>query len=583
MSDKTPDPSPNETSGSPPTKPTSIKPDEEQVGPSAFTHHERAAPTSAQESLMGLAQTLNSPEEREPPWGRKRRTFAAGEWVAGHFKVVRPLGEGGMGEVFIALDTSLGRRVALKTVKLPSNLPNRRLVRVLKFFRLEAASMAQLNHPNIVMVYQFEKHHTTPVMVLELVEGNSLKAMLAEQGAMAEGRALKLALQLAKALAFAHSKGVIHRDLKPSNVMVTPDETVKVLDFGLALMRQDVLLQAFECSSDELSERLGSAPPSAGTPGYMAPEQSMGLEPLDERVDIWAFGITLFEMLTGLGPRDSGASIKMGVPPWPEACTVSVPTRALVGSCLEMSPALRQTSFEEVATVLERLVEEHRVAPWVARSRRRTNVVERPNAFVGRSAAMEQLTRWGLGPGRSVVTVVGPAGVGKTRLVVQWGLTCVQEDERWQVWMVDLAEATDEQGVLLALSQTFEVALTGKAPIQQMGWVFERKEGLVLVVDNCEQVLEPLRVLLPQWLAQAPDMRLVATSQVPLELDCEQLLRLEPLTVPSRGERGEEASTEAWALFHHRARDSRPGWVCPPDQEAHPTAAAAPPAVLPDL
>jgi serine/threonine protein kinase len=198
----------------------------------------------------------------------------------GPYRIVSPLGAGGMGEVYRAHDSKLGRDVAIKTLPAAFVRDPERLAR----FRREARTLASLNHPNIAAIYGVEESDGVDCLVLELVEGETLCGPLPIE------RALDCAGQVADALEAAHEKGIIHRDLKPSNVKVTPQGKVKVLDFGLAKA-----ISGRESNTD-LSQSLPGQ--IVGTPSYMSPEQVRGKD-VDNRTDIWAFGCLLFELLTG--------------------------------------------------------------------------------------------------------------------------------------------------------------------------------------------------------------------------------------------------------------------------------------------
>jgi Tol biopolymer transport system component len=215
-----------------------------------------------------------------------------------HYRVTAALGAGGMGEVYRATDTTLGRDVAIKVLPPEVVQDPERLGR----FQREAHLLASLNHPHIAAIYGLEEADGTPFLALELVEGEDLKERLAK-GAIPVDEAIEIAEQIAEALEEAHSKGIVHRDLKPANVKLTPEGKVKVLDFGLA-----------KAWSGEDSE--GSSPSAAlsqsptlahtgtvagvilGTAAYMSPEQARG-KPVDKRADVWSFGVLLWEMVTG--------------------------------------------------------------------------------------------------------------------------------------------------------------------------------------------------------------------------------------------------------------------------------------------
>ncbi len=211
----------------------------------------------------------------------------------GPYEIVGLIGLGGMGEVYRARDTKLGRDVALKT--LPSELATdeSRLVR----FEREAQLLATLNHPNVAQIYGLEQAGGTTAIVMELVDGATLAARLAT-GAIPTDEALEIAFQLADALEAAHERGIVHRDLKPANIAVRPDGRVKVLDFGIAKVLAEVAHGARPLEPTSLPTQVTRPGFAIGTTAYMSPEQARG-KPVDQRTDIWAFGCILYEMLTG--------------------------------------------------------------------------------------------------------------------------------------------------------------------------------------------------------------------------------------------------------------------------------------------
>ena len=218
----------------------------------------------------------------------------------GHYEISTLLGKGGMGEVWRARDTKLGRDVAIKTLPEEFAKDADRLAR----FEREARLLASLNHPNIAAIHGFEEDNGTHFLVLELVEGDTLADQI-KRGAIPVEESLKLALQIAEALEAAHGKGVIHRDLKPANIKVTPDSKVKVLDFGLAKAFAGDQADVSVSNSPTLSMAASQQGIILGTAAYMSPEQARG-ETTDNRADIWAFGCVLFEMLTGTSVFSKG-------------------------------------------------------------------------------------------------------------------------------------------------------------------------------------------------------------------------------------------------------------------------------------
>ena len=210
----------------------------------------------------------------------------------GPYSVTEQIGAGGMGEVYRARDTKLDRDVALKILPEDFASDPERLAR----FQREAKVLASLNHPNIAQIHGLEDSTETRALVLELVPGPTLQDRIAK-GPIPLDEALPIARQIAEALEAAHEQGIIHRDLKPANVKVKDDGTVKVLDFGLAKVLQP------EAGSDPSEAPTLTASATRvgvimGTAAYMSPEQAKGRQ-VDKRADIWAFGVVLFEMLTG--------------------------------------------------------------------------------------------------------------------------------------------------------------------------------------------------------------------------------------------------------------------------------------------
>jgi len=285
------------------------------------------------------------------------------------YEIVGPLGAGGMGEVYRARDTRLARDVAIKILPIGLAADPDRLAR----FEREARVLASLNHPNIAAIYGVEQAGDTRAIVLELVEGEDLSVHLHGQRLRAD-EATAIAAQIAAALDAAHERGIVHRDLKPANIRVTPDGTVKVLDFGIAKPGADG-------SSSNLTHSPTTIGPTAdgtllGTAPYMSPEQARG-KAVDKRTDIWAFGCVLFEMVTGrkafAGETTSDviAAILQGEPDW-SAVPAGTPDglRALLERCLDKDPKRRLRDIADAVPYLESRAGAAppvgRSAPWTA-------------------------------------------------------------------------------------------------------------------------------------------------------------------------------------------------------------------------
>jgi serine/threonine-protein kinase len=270
-----------------------------------------------------------------------------------HFRIVGRLGEGGMGVVYRAEDEKLRRTVALKLLR-PSHDDEDRRRRFLR----EARSAASIAHPNIAAVYEVGEDDGVGFIAMELIEGETLRARLA-RGRMEVGAALSIARAVLAGLVRAHERGIVHRDLKPDNVMIDRDGHVKILDFGLAKLRVDA------DPSSPIARTESVAPTTEegrllGTPEYMSPEQAEG-HAVDERADVFAFGVLLYEMLTGERPfrgRSSMqviASILRDVPAPLRSIAPAVPTdiEAVVTKCLAKTPADRWPSARAVLGAID--------------------------------------------------------------------------------------------------------------------------------------------------------------------------------------------------------------------------------------
>ena len=274
----------------------------------------------------------------------------------GPYEILSPLGAGGMGEVYRAKDTRLGRHVAIKVLPPSFSQDAERLRR----FEGEARAASLLNHPNITAVFDVGQHDGSPYVVSELLEGETLRSRLAA-GPLAPRKATEYAIQIAQGLAAAHEKGIVHRDLKPENLFVTEDGRIKILDFGLAKLIQPDAGTAPQTSVPTAS--LGTEPGVVmGTVGYMSPEQVKG-QPADPRSDIFSFGAILYEMLSGRRAfrGDSAVETMSAIlkedPPDLSATNGKLPPglERLVRHCLEKSPAQRFQSARDLAYDLESL------------------------------------------------------------------------------------------------------------------------------------------------------------------------------------------------------------------------------------
>jgi eukaryotic-like serine/threonine-protein kinase len=312
--------------------------------------------------------------------------LTAGERV-GPFKVVAPIGKGGMGEIYRARDTRLNREVALKMLPDGSATDEESLKR----FERETRAVAALNHPNILAIHDTGMHRDLPYAVTELLQGETLADRL-RSGALAPLRAAEIASQIAEGLAAAHAMGVIHRDIKPDNIFLTNDGRAKILDFGIARIENPSLRTGKFAHSSSTSSSVFVI----GTAGYISPEQVRGRH-ADARSDIFALGAVFFEMLTGRRAfqRDSpvetlGAVLRDNPRKQPEVQKIPETLQGFLFRCLEKDPADRYQSARDLLMDLRAYqagavkeagarVQFRSVPPW---RHRRTRIVLRGIAGV---------------------------------------------------------------------------------------------------------------------------------------------------------------------------------------------------------
>jgi eukaryotic-like serine/threonine-protein kinase len=277
----------------------------------------------------------------------------------GPYEVLAAIGAGGMGEVFRARDTKLGRDVALKILPDAFASDPDRLAR----FTGEAQTLAALNHPNIAHIHGLEESGGVRALVMELVEGENLAEQLV-RGPIPLGEALLIARQIAEALEAANEQGIIHRDLKPANIKIKDDNVVKVLDFGLARAMEPVsgALPSLSMSPTITTPAMTQAGVILGTAAYMSPEQARG-KTVDRRTDIWAFGCVLYEMLTGKRAFEAEdvsltlAEVMKSEPNWTLLPALPPLQSAFLRQCLKKDPRQRTQAIGDVRLALEGVFE----------------------------------------------------------------------------------------------------------------------------------------------------------------------------------------------------------------------------------
>lgn len=457
------------------------------------------------------------------------------------YRIVRELGRGGMGVVYLADDLQLERPVALKF--LPARLAEDRVARALLV--AEARAAAGLDHPNVATVFEIgESDDGRLFIAMAYYDGETLRERL-ERAPPGREEAVAIAVDVARGLAAAHAQGLVHRDIKPGNLLVTADGRVKILDFGLA-ERAD-------------PDRTKSTH-AMGTLAYMSPEQARG-ETVDARTDLWSLGIVLYEMLARRRPfaGDSALALLYAIlqetPPALEEADCPPALRQVLDRALAKEPAARYQHAGELLAALQSLHEAQRLQPAAAPPAYLTS-------FVGREHELAQ--------GRSIlrtarlVTMTGPPGTGKTRLAARLAEELAEEFRDGAVF-VALAAVTDTALFLSTLAQALGVRVAWPRPLLEVIAAHLRERHLLLVLDNFEQIL-PAADQVRALVSTCARLTVLVTSRAPLRLSGEREFPIPPLACPGPDESGsvDDAVAAAVALFVDRAVAIQPGFELTP-------------------
>ncbi|HTU40647.1 MAG TPA: protein kinase [Candidatus Aquilonibacter sp.] len=450
--------------------------------------------------------------------------------VVSHYRVIEKLGGGGMGVVYKAEDTDLGRLVALKF--LPDDVAHDS--QTLARFQREAKAASALNHPNIVTIYELGHWNDTHYIAMELISGETLRAMISS-GPLPFRKGIAIATQIAEALANAHQAGLVHRDLKPENLMVADDGTAKILDFGLAKLRDHLPDSERSTQVDALTDP-GTI---MGTVGYMSPEQANGGD-MDFRSDQFSFGAVLYEMVNGC-PAFQGkskaeimAAILRDKPDGLPSAKLQVPAPFfwVLERCLAKDPDQRYASTRDLARDLA-TVRDLRVDPSILPTvSRPSNMPVQRTAFIGREQEMSDLRQLLRHEDARLVTLTGPGGIGKTRLALQ--VACeISDSFAGGVCFVSLSAVKGSEAMSTAIAQQIGLREVPGQPSRDSLKEYVRAlvQPLLLLLDNFEHLISAGSDI-AELLNLNVNLKVLVTSQALLHVYGEHEFAVPPLAVP---------------------------------------------------
>lgn len=504
-----------------------------------------------------------------------------------YYKILSAIGAGGMGEVFLAEDTRLDRRVALKI--LPEKFA--RDAERMRRFVLEAKSASALNHPNIITIYEIGEIDNKHFIVTEYIEGKTLRRLI-NQRPVALNDILDVGIQIAFALQATHEAKIVHRDIKPENIMIRPDGLVKILDFGIAKLTEKKA-ESVDAEASTAIKVKTLAGMIMGSPAYMSPEQAQGKD-IDSRSDIFSLGVVLYEMITGK-QSFSGENVMdiliqvLHIEPVPlNQLAPGVPheIERIVNKTLRKDRDERYQSVKDLLVDLKSIKEELQFQEKLDRSLQpnnqadvRTqilqaaiteetprlipnNLSENPLPIIGREKEIAEIKDLLLQTNVRLVTMTGVGGTGKTKLsqaVARESLTEFSDG----VFIVELAAVTNTELVIPTIALPFGVKEAGGKSILEIFKDYLSDRRMLIVIDNFEQVIDAAPQI-AELLSAAGNLKILVTSRTLLHLSSEREFVVPPLAIPTdvwQVSLDELSKYEAVKLFVERACDIKPNFA----------------------
>jgi predicted ATPase len=490
----------------------------------------------------------------------------------GRYKIERRVGRGGMAVIYLAHDPVMKRPVAIKL--LPRELTLDPLFKAR--FEREVETLATLEHPAIVPVYDFGEHHEQLYYVMRFMPGGSLVDRL-RRGALSVPEAARILRQIAPALDAAHRKSIIHRDIKPGNILFDADDHAYLSDFGIVKL------------AGSTAEFTGSA--VLGTPSYMSPELARGDPDIDGRSDVYALGVLLFRMWAGVVPFTAntpmGIAMKHVTEPVPNITHFKPDLPAdcdlLIQTAMAKNRDERFATASQLTQALDRIAQGQSWLPdetpthttpaddLPAASRPRgsrapagevqppSNLPAQPTLFIGREAELARVGERLADPDSRLITLLGPGGIGKTRLAVEAASRAPARFPQG-VYFIPLAPLTSAEMIVPAIAQGAGFSFYAQGDPKEQLLNYLRTKQLLLVLDNFEHLIGEAG-LVAEILAAAPQVKILATARERLNLQEEWIVQVHGMEMPADSSPEAIESFPAIALFLDRAAQVSPGFA----------------------